>query len=157
MDYLWPQQAFNQTLEFLSWRICGQWEPGRLRGIMLGSMSLLLRKCPVTPLLPLACDSLENGCSSRYLCGTTKICYDCFYPKKIYYRGQDPHIINTDLLQLMTVFLSHWNFVNSEQFLHTWWNFWEERSWKSLTCMCLFASMSSDKAEDIHAGGDNRG
>lgn len=162
MDYLWPQQAFSQTLEFLCWRIWGQWEPGRPRGtygIVPCSTSLLLRECPVPPLLPLACGSLENGYSTRYPCGITKICYDCSYPKTIHYRGQDPHIhaLSTDVLPLTTVFLRHWNFVNSEQFWHTRWNLWEERSWKSLTCMYLFASMSSDKAEDIRAGGDSRG
>lgn len=107
---------------------------------MPGSTSLLPRKCPAPPLLPLACGSLENRCSSRYLCGIAKICYDCFYPKKIHYRGQDPHIhgLSNDLLQLMTVFSSHWNFVNSEKFWHTWWNLWVERSGKAWhTCICL--------------------
>lgn len=47
-----------------------------------------------------------------------------FYPKKIYYRWQDPHIFSTDLLQWARIFSSHLNFVNSEQFWHTWWNFW---------------------------------
>lgn len=101
--------------------------PGRQRGIELGSTSLLQKKRPVPPALPPASGKRMQQHVPLYYyqnllwISLSQQIQETIWSGQIYYRRQDPHIrnLNTDLLQLPTVFLSHWNFVNLEQFWHT--------------------------------------
>lgn len=73
--------------------------------------------------------------------------------------------ITEDKIHTFLALISYnwWQFFKTLRFcqlraiLHTWWSLLEERSQKRLSCMYLFASKSSDKAEDILAVGDSKG